>query len=302
MKNKKIIYLIIISIICFGCDGDKNQNAVSIDKNGQDNKVFEEKSVKDNDVDKEKLKWEPDKYQKIIDIPLPKRYERVEAEGFAEYLRELPLKTDTNQVLLYDGSPKGRQSAQFAVLDLAIGNKDLEQCADAVMRLRADYFYRNKEYEKIAFNFTNGFRADYKKYAKGNRISVNGNRVSWTNGGSEDYSKATYRKYLEQVYTYAGTLSLSKELQEKEPQEIEIGDVFIEGGSPGHAVIVVDMAVKKESGEKVFLLAQSYMPAQEIHVLINPNNKSLSPWYEVKEFGELVTPEWIFDWDDLKSF
>jgi len=41
-------------------------------------------------------------------------------------------------------------------------------------------------------------------------------------------------------------------------EEINIGDVFIVGGSPGHAVIVVDMA-QNDNNEKIFLLAQSYI-------------------------------------------
>ena len=48
---------------------------------------------------------------------------------------------------------------------------------------------------------------------------------------------------------------------------IEIGDIFIRGGFPGHAVLVVDMAIHPVSGQKAVLLAQSYMPAQDIHIL-----------------------------------
>mgnify|MGYP000471731144 CR=1 FL=1 len=86
-------------------------------------------------------------------------------------------------------------------------------------------------------------------------------------------------------------------------KEIEIGDVFIKGGFPGHAVIVVDMAINKTNQEKVFLLAQSYMPAQELQILKNPNNQEISPWYRVSEIsGELRTPEWTFKKTDLKRF
>jgi hypothetical protein len=82
---------------------------------------------------------------------------------------------------------------------------------------------------------------------------------------------------------------------------IQIGDVFIKGGFPGHAVIVVDMAVNKQ-GKKIFMLAQSYMPAQELQVLKNNNNSKNSPWYS-EDFGEtLVTPEWTFKKSHLKRF
>jgi hypothetical protein len=84
-------------------------------------------------------------------------------------------------------------------------------------------------------------------------------------------------------------------------KNIEIGDIFIKGGSPGHAVIVVDLALNS-AGEKRFLLAQSYMPAQDIHVLKNPKNAQLSPWFST-DFGDVLeTPEWDFKKEQLKRF
>jgi hypothetical protein len=104
------------------------------------------------------------------------------------------------------------------------------------------------------------------------------------------------------VFAYAGTASLEKELKKVELREMEIGDVFIQGGSPGHAIIVVDMAENKNTGKKLFMLAQSYMPAQDIHVLKNPNNMNISPWYEL-DLGEVLnTPEWRFTKNNLKRF
>jgi hypothetical protein len=85
-------------------------------------------------------------------------------------------------------------------------------------------------------------------------------------------------------------------------QKMEIGHVFIQKGVPfGHAVVVVDMAENPTTGQKVYLLAQSYMPAQEIQVLVNPNNATLSPWYELKN-ESLQTPEWDFKPTDLRRF
>lgn len=103
------------------------------------------------------------------------------------------------------------------------------------------------------------------------------------------------------VFGYAGTLSLAQELKQQELKNIKPGDVFIRGGSPGHAVIVVDVAQNKK-GKKCFMLAQSYMPAQEIHILKNYNDENISPWYR-EDFGEiLLTPEYIFNQTELKQF
>ena len=123
-------------------------------------------------------------------------------------------------------------------------------------------------------------------------------------GKGVDYSYKTFRNYLDMVFMYAGTASLSRELQAVSYTSLQPGDVFIKGGSPGHAVIVVDIAVHPTTKKKVFLLAQSYMPAQQIHILVNPVSRSLSPWYELAETdaGKLYTPEWIFSRKDLKRF
>jgi hypothetical protein len=80
-----------------------------------------------------------------------------------------------------------------------------------------------------------------------------------------------------------------------------IGDVFIEAGSPGHAEIIVDMA-ENENGEKIFLLAQSYMPAQQTQILLNPNDEKISPWYSLEGYDKLVTPQWTFELNQLKRF
>ncbi len=75
---------------------------------------------------------------------------------------------------------------------------------------------------------------------------------------------------------------------------------MIQGGSPGHCVIVVDMALNDDTGEKVFMLAQSYMPAQDIQIL--KGDSEGSPWFSVKTEGVLKTPEWIFEISDLKTW
>ena len=88
-----------------------------------------------------------------------------------------------------------------------------------------------------------------------------------------------------------------------EPDEkmLSPGDVLISGWFPGHAVIVMDVAINN-AGNKIFLLAQSYMPAQDIHVLNNPSDKKLSPWYEVNEDRIIETPEYTFTKDELKRW
>ncbi len=242
---------------------------------------------------------------KIKDIPCPKEYQRpvVESNSFGEYLRNLPLKQTDNKVYLFDGRLKPNQNAQYRVIDMEIGNRDLQQCADAIMRLRGEYLYRQKQFTKLQFRFTSGDNCIFTQYAAGYRPKIKGSTVNWIKTAKPDTSYPTFRKYMDLVFMYAGTYSLSKELKTiSNLYNIRIGDVFIKGGFPGHAVIVVDIAKNTTSDNIVFLLAQSYMPAQDIHVLKNPQNKDLSPWYSINFKKRLITPEYTFSKTDLKRF
>lgn len=235
---------------------------------------------------------------------LPEGFERTkeDSNSFGTYLRKLPLKPDGSNVKYFNGEEKKSEGVYDAVVDLPIGTKDLHQCADAVMRLRAEYLYAQQEYDKIHFNFTNGFRVDYPDWMKGKRIAVNGNKTSWKQSAQQSNTYKDFWNYIEMIFSYAGSLSLSKEMKSVLVEELKIGDVFILGGSPGHAIIVVDVAMNPKTNQKIFMLAQSYMPAQETQILKNPNDEKLSPWYSV-DFGEtLVTPEWTFTKNDLKRF
>ena len=238
-------------------------------------------------------------------IPVPKGYERVsvEPDSFQDWLRKLPLKAEGARVFLFNGEKKFRQDAHVAVVDIDVGTQDLQQCADAVMRLRAEYLYARQRYEAIHFNFTSGDRASFQQWSQGYRPKIKGNTVYWQKTKAPGSSRHTFRNYLNSVFMYAGSYSLEKELQTVEALDnMQIGNIFIQGGFPGHAVIVVDMAQHQKNGEKIFLLAQSYMPAQDLHILKNPATWRSTPWYKLN-FGEVLrTPEWIFRKDDLMRF
>ena len=219
-------------------------------------------------------------YAAIADIPLPDGYIRIKTDSgsFAYWLRTVDLKKDKT-VHQYNGMRKQNQSAQFAVLNISVGDKDLQQCADAVMRLRAEYLFAEKKFNEISFTDNNG-----KAYVF-----------------EPPYNRNNFHQYLNKVFGMCGTASLSKQLKNTEMAKLELGDVLIRGGFPGHAVIVMDVA-KNKAGNKIYILAQSYMPAQDIHVLNNPSDKALSPWYEVNDENEIITPEYVFKRDELKRW
>ncbi len=216
-------------------------------------------------------------------IAPPPGFARIETPpgSWGEWLHSLPLKPVGAPVLTYTGAQKWRQDVHVAVLDIDVGKRDLQQCADAVMRLRAEWLYASNRKNEIAFNDTDGKRRAFSKQAK------------------QDY--AAFRKYMDLVFAYAGTWSLDRELKPAKLSGLQTGDVFIKGGFPGHAVLVADMAMNA-AGEKRFLLLQSYMPAQDIHVLKNPNAADGSPWYGTDIGLQLATPEWNFTAAQLKRW
>ena len=219
-------------------------------------------------------------YNSIAEIPLPAKFKRVntQANNFDYYLQHLPLKEDAT-VYLFNGTMKGNQSAQFAVLDISVSNENLQQCADAIMRLRAEYLYALQAYDQL--DFRDNENTSYKF--------------------TKSPTRQNFDKYLRTVFGMCGTASLSKQMNKVNSQDIKIGDVLIRGGFPGHAVIVMDMA-KNDKGEEIYLLAQSYMPAQDIHILKNPSNSDLSPWYAVNNETDIHTPEYSFKKTEWKTW
>lgn len=219
-------------------------------------------------------------YPEIGSIPPPDGYERKTfADGsFGNWLRNLKLKKN-NTVYLYNGTVKPNQSAQFAVLDISVGDRDLQQCADAAMRLRAEYLFEKKAYDQIRFVDNEGGVYRFKA----------------------PFSRHNFDSYLARVFGMCGTASLSKQMRTIEAGELKPGDLLLKGGFPGHAVMIVDMAINS-SGEKMYLLAQSYMPAQDIHVLVNPNDEKHSPWYSINSEQIIETPEWTFTSSQLKTW
>jgi|GEM_PF-464271 len=235
-------------------------------------------------------------------ISAPKGFQRISVQqgSFAAWLRGLPLKPGRGSVRDYRGRLISDQRSHVGVVRIDVGRRDLQQCADATMRLRAEYLFSRKQFSKIHFKYTSGHAARYKLWRKGFRPQIRGNKVKWRKRTSPNTSYRSFRKYLNNVFMYAGTASLSRELARVRVQNIKIGNIFVKGGFPGHAVIVLDIVRNPQTGQRRFLLAQSFMPAQNIHILRHP--KTGSPWYPLNFGRTFSTPHWTFGKKHLRRF
>lgn len=218
-------------------------------------------------------------------FPPPAGFQRVETApgSFGKWLLDLPLLPDGAQVHLFNGELKNRQTVHAAVVDIDVGARDLQQCADAVMRLRAEWLWAQKRSNDACF------------------VAASGKKLRF---GGGDYR--AYRRWLDTVFTWANTGSLKSQLQPVDDEtQVQPGDVWIvgpQGRMPvGHAVLVLDV-VRNAQGHTWMLLAQSYMPAQQVHVLKNVTAPSLGAWFPATAHGGLQSPEWPFPPGSLRRF
>ncbi len=240
----------------------------------------------------------------IRGISLPQGFNYVEMDdtAYADWLLDLALKK-SKAVYLYNGKLKPDQNVQHSVLDIDIGIKDLVQCADAVMKLRADFLFEKHRYSDVNFVTTSGDSVSFQRWLKGIRWKEQDpGLISFQVTERMTDIRSEYNRFMEMVYSYCGSYSLSKELKPvSDIHSIQPGDVFIKGGFPGHAVTVMAVAVNAKS-ERIFLLSQGYMPAQDLHILKNYSKPELSPWYHLKDIYPLNTPQWEFEAGSLKRW
>jgi hypothetical protein len=240
-------------------------------------------------------------------FPAPKGFARVPLapHGFGAFLRTLPLASPETPVLTYAGKvlhPADHPNVA-AVAAIDPGTADLQQCADSVIRLHAEWRWaegkRDQSYRAAA-----GMEIPYSRWKRGERPVAKGASLDWQRSGApvadgaEEHSD--FRKFLSSVFMFANTGSLSVQAKPVSVKDLAPGDFVVVAGSPGHAVLVLDL-VRSPSGERRVLLGQGFMPAQSFHVLRASANAS--PFYVIDENAPLDTPFWDpFPWSALRRF
>lgn len=256
--------------------------------------------------DNSKIAINPSGQTLLKRIPAPEGFEWIieESGSFGEFLQNSELKAPGSKILDFNQKPIRNQSEHIAILDYDIGKKDLQQCADALIRLRAEYLFKQKKFDDIYFQFTNGDSFSWNDYKIGIRPQlISSTKVSFNKVANKDDSYQSFRNYLDVIFMYAGTISLNNEsVGVSDNKKIKTGDFIVTPGSPGHAVIIVGRA-KNKKGEIIFLLAQGYTPAQSIHVITNPFNREINPWYKLDvSKSPTITARYAFKKTNIRTF
>lgn len=237
-------------------------------------------------------------------IAPPEGFTRVVSpEGsFGAFLRRLPLRPEGAPVNDYNGGvlrePGDPRIA--AVVEVDVSKVDLQQCADSVIRMHAEWLWSKGDRERIGYHFLGGDFAAWPRYSSGVRPLVERNKVQWVASAKSGADHATFRKYLDMVFMYASTISLDKRSSTPiDRSEIAPGDFFVLPGGPGHAILILDVATSAD-GKRVALLGQGYMPAQDFQVLVPPGAQQ-GPWFSL-EGADVDTPFWPvpFPWSSLR--
>ncbi|PKN50189.1 MAG: hypothetical protein CVU63_00040 [Deltaproteobacteria bacterium HGW-Deltaproteobacteria-20] len=236
-------------------------------------------------------------------VATPEGFVRVSLEegSFGAWLRRLPLAAPGTPVLSNAGRTilPGDHPHLTAVSTLDIGKGDLQQCADAVMRLHGEWVW-SKGKRDMSYRAASGTDMPYARWERGERVVQRGQSIAWAPGGgpSKD-DHASFRKYMDAVFAWSNTVALARQAAVVAIEQIQPGDFLILPGNPGHTVLVLDLA-KDAEGKQVALLGQSYMPAQSFHVL-RPRRDAT--WFTIDPAaGGVQTPFWPkpFPWSSLR--
>lgn len=230
---------------------------------------------------------------------LPDGYERIPAakNSYVYFLRHLPmLPYGTN---CCNDPSEAHYAGRLNIPAINNMLQDLHLC----IRLRGEYFFRQEQYDKIAFTIINFKRLFYTPWVEGLDIVINDKRYRTKQPKNVD-RLPSFRNYLTFVFSNTNAKTLLADVQPVPANNIMPGDMFIHADHPSYTVIVLDVAYNPKTGDRIFLLATTNKSTKTSCILVNPKEAwSGSPWYSIKA-GEtkLTTPEFVFNKQDLRRF
>lgn len=205
-----------------------------------------------------------------------------------EFMRSLPVRPTDAKVKLYTKEEREKQDSHIAIFNLPVDSRNLQQRGSSMMRLYAEYYWTNHDYDNMKYHLLDNFPMEYERWTKGDRLNYQNKAFSWYSSAKTGDSYETLLEYLEYYFSYTGMSTLLAESHEADVSNISVGDFFVDEKKE-NAAMVVDVAVD-EDGDRCFLLASGGTPAQEIEILKNPAHED--PWYYVSELKDTFqTPD-----------
>jgi hypothetical protein len=218
-------------------------------------------------------------------FPPPAGFVRAPTDAFGDAVRALPLRTADTPVTTHDGRRVSGHPGR--VVDLPLVPGDLQQCADSAIRLRAEWLLAQGR--SPTFHATSGDPIPWARYRAGERAFSVGAGLAWRPATGP----ARVEDWLADVFRWAGTRSLvaSDTVPADEPRG---GDLLVTPGSPGHAVVLLDVVTRGD--ERLVLVGEGFMPAMSFHVEAGP----VDGWWRWEDGVSL--PHWTLPASSLRRW
>ena len=126
---------------------------------------------------------------------------------FSRWLRRVPV-VSRNEVYSYKGKILHRRAD--GIIPLSVGLRDIQQCADSILRIYGEFLWHTKQSSKWGVHFTSGDVSTWEQWSEGERFRI-GKKVERYMTKTRDNSYEQYQKWLKHSFLYAGTLSLHKD-------------------------------------------------------------------------------------------
>jgi hypothetical protein len=218
-------------------------------------------------------------------IAVPAGYERapVPDRSFAAWLRHLPVASEETPVTTVNETVvlAADHPNLAAVVALRPRAERLLNGVNILIRLRAEYCWTAQRTEALVFHFTSGHLAGWRAWSLGDRPFVDGRNVAFRRVVGRDDSRDSFCMYLETVFRYASLPSLLADTRPADDRRIEAGDILVQRGRPGHALMVLDIATDARGRLRV-LLGQGGRPAQAFHVLQSDAGTAWFPFMQTR--------------------
>jgi hypothetical protein len=220
--------------------------------------------------------------------------------SWSEWLRLLPLAASGTPVRNYRGEivVPGDDEQLAAVVAIDIGSRDLQQSADVLLRLHAEWRWYRGELRMLYLSDSK-LELPLQKWGAGERLVAAGGQPKWVAqaAAKPKLDGVDFREYLEAVLAWSDGQALVAESVPLAPEGLEPGAFFLRQGHPADVLVVLDVATSP-AGERAMLLAHARNPSENIHV-IRPTRDTV--WFPVRTHQPVRVPRAPpFGWKDLR--
>ncbi len=214
--------------------------------------------------------------------PLGYRRVAVEAGSFAEYVRHLAVLPDTASVRYYDGRQVQQWPGSPRVIDMPfLFRTDVEQCADMALRLVSEYFWETGKADSLAFRLQNGQEISWREWSVGRRLRYDAESDRHVvSQDAADSSRTAFEEFLYYLFHWTGSVALKRDLRRIAASELQPGDLIVQNtsGAMGHVSVILDAAVN-DDGERLYLIANGWTPAQSMFIRQPQAGEGSDGWF-----------------------